>query len=75
VNAFTWIIIAVAFIGGVYAVRRFRDSRLERNWSDDEPRPYDSPGGSEMFENVRKYGSENMGAYERMLDEPKPRDY
>jgi hypothetical protein len=69
-------VVLMCVLGGCfYATRRFRDPRLNRDWSDDEPAPYDSPRGPQMFENVGKFGSDNMGAYERMLDEPKPRDY
>jgi len=69
-------VVLLCVLGGCfYATRRFRDPRLDRDWSDDEATPYDAPAGPKVFEGLPKFGSSNMSAYERMLDEPKPRDY
>lgn len=74
-----WKVLAILILVGIvvrwFMRSRLQDPRLNRDWSDDEAAPYDAPGGPELVENVTRVGSENMGAYGRMLDEPKPRDY
>jgi hypothetical protein len=52
---------------GIYTLggRRQRDPRLDRDWSDDEPAPYDSPASL----------SPRMDSYMRMLDEEQPPKY
>ena len=69
------IVLLGALGGGYYTMRRMRDPRLDRDWSDDEATPYDAPAGPQLFEGTAKFGSSNMSAYERMLGEEKPRDY
>lgn len=66
------IIILIGIVGSWYSSRRLRDPRLDRDWSDDEPAPYDAPADSSYFDTTDRLGSRR--AYERMLDEPKPSD-
>ena len=58
---------AIGLCSGLYALgaRRMRDPRLDRNWSDDEAAPYDSPASL----------NPRMDTYMRMLDEDRPPKY
>lgn len=70
------IALAGAVLLGVLAINRptLRDPRLDRTWSDDEPAPDDAPAILKLDESPSRYGSENAGAYQRMLDDDRPQD-
>jgi hypothetical protein len=64
-----WWALGLVVLGVLYGLygtgRRMRDPRLDRNYSDDEAAPYDSPASL----------SPRMDSYMRMLDEDRPPKY
>lgn len=68
VESWIWFPVGVAVLAllyGLYGTRRFRDPRLDRNYSDDEAAPYDAPASQNPV----------MDQYVRMLDRDRPPKY
>jgi hypothetical protein len=66
----TWLPIGGVALGVLYGLynlgqRRLRDPRLDRDYSDDEPAPYDSPASL----------NPRMDQYVRMIDQDRPPKY